>query len=51
MRLCSALNWLVHLLTLMCYDQAIGSLELSAKFKECRTAIKRDIVFAASLYL
>ena len=31
--------------------EAIGSLELSEKFKQCRTAIKRDIVFAASLYL
>jgi len=31
--------------------EAIGSLELSEKFRECRLAIKRDIVFAASLYL
>ena len=31
--------------------KAIGNNELEKKFSEASTAIKRDIVFAASLYL
>lgn len=31
--------------------RAIGELDLEAKFEEVSTRIKRDIVFAASLYL
>jgi len=31
--------------------KSIGELELSAKFDECQEKIRRDIVFAASLYL
>ena len=30
---------------------AIGNMELKSKFDEARTCMKRDIIFAASLYL
>ena len=32
-------------------SHAIGNMELKSKFGACSAAIKRDIVFAASLYL
>jgi len=31
--------------------KGVGDTELAAKFEEARTAIKRDVIFAASLYL
>ena len=31
--------------------KSIGNADLEAKFEEARTKLKRDIVFAASLYL
>ena len=31
--------------------RGVGELELAGKFEEANTRIKRDIIFAASLYL
>lgn len=31
--------------------RSVGDSELAAKFDEARTVIKRDVIFAASLYL
>lgn len=36
---------------LVAATQAIGDLDLAAKFEDGITHIKRDIIFAASLYL
>ena len=33
------------------YVQVVGDVELAAKFEESALTIRRDIVFAASLYI
>ena len=39
------------LIRMLWYVQVVGDVELAAKFEESALTIRRDIVFAASLYI